>query len=209
MRYSSAAITALILSFFTFLGMTLLVTTNKYTKSESFEPIEFSKINDMEKIDPTTPPKPKTPPKQEQVKHPPALPKINITENNNQNRETIIIEGIAKPETASFSTLAKPTILQANNNPDSNHGLIVLLPVMPQYPIKQLNNKIEGWVKVGFVVNELGKATQIKVLDAKPKRVFDQATIRAIRKSKFKPLMINGKAAAQSAIQVIEFKLEK
>ena len=208
MRYSSAALTALVLSFFTFLGMTLLITTNTYKKSESFESIEFSKINDMDKIEPIQPSPPRTLPKQEQVKTPPAAPKIDMTETPDPNPGTRIPTGIGKPELTELTNLAKPNVMPTGDKPGLNQGLIALLSVMPNYPVKEQRNKVEGWVTVEFIVNELGNATQIKVIDSQPKRVFDQATIRAIRKSKFKPLRIDGKAVSQTAIQTIEFKIE-
>lgn len=210
MRYSSAAITALILSFFTFLGMTLLVTTNKYTKSESFEPIEFSKINDMEKVDPATPTKPKTLPKQEEVKKPPAAPDIDITDTNDPDPGHRVIKGIAKPEAGSLGKFASPTISAPGAGEfENNRGLMSTFAIQPRYPAKAAREKIEGWVKVEFTVNEFGRPINVKVIDSKPRRIFEYETLKAIHKSKFKPMMVNGKPVSQTAVQVIEFKLEK
>jgi protein TonB len=208
-RYSSSALFAIAIVLITFLVMAGLIATPKYTKSVEFEPIVFSKIADQEKTQPNRPEPPKTPPKQQKIKQPPAAPKMDITETPDPTAGTRVITGIAKPKFGSFDKFAKPDILVTGDKPGNNQDLIVLVPIMPQYPIKELNKNIEGWVKVEFIVNEFGKATQIKVLDAQPKRVFDQATIRALRKSKFKPLMVNGKAVSQTAIQTIEFKLEE
>ncbi|MCF6319767.1 MAG: TonB family protein [Proteobacteria bacterium] len=208
-RYSSSALIAVVMVLTTFLAMTWLIASPKYNKSMDFDPIEFTKVADMEKTQPDKPEPPKTLPKQQKVEQPPALPKIDITSQVDPDTDAEIPTGIALPKFADFSKFSKP-IMSPNGNPtEANQDLIVLLPVMPQYPIKQLNNKVEGWVKVEFVVNELGNTTQIKVIDANPKRVFNQATIRAIRKSKFKPLRIDGKAVSQTAVQVIEFKLGK
>ena len=69
-------------------------------------------------------------------------------------------------------------------------------------------DKIEGWVEVEFTVTALGTVTNAKIINSKPRRVFDAATLRALRKSKFKPLMVDGKARAQKAVQIIEFKLQ-
>ncbi len=193
----------------TFLAMTWLISSPKYNKSLDFESIEFTKVADMEKTQPDKPEPPKTLPKQEKVEQPPALPKIDITSQINPDTDVQVPTGIAPPKFSDFSKFSKPNMSPEGNPTEANQDLIVLLPVMPQYPIKQLNNKVEGWVKVQFVVNELGNATQIKVIEAKPKRVFNQATIRAIRKSKFKPLRIDGKAVSQTAVQVIEFKLNE
>ena len=93
--------------------------------------------------------------------------------------------------------------------PQENSEVIALLKVEPDYPRKAAQQGIEGWVKLEFTVQEDGKVTDIKVLEAEPRRIFDKAAKRAIERWKFKPRMVNGKAVKQQAIQVIEFKLAK
>ena len=46
-----------------------------------------------------------------------------------------------------------------------------------------------------------------KVVQSKPPRVFDSSALRAIKKWKFKPKVVNGIAVQQAGTQVIEFKL--
>ena len=93
--------------------------------------------------------------------------------------------------------------------PKENSEVIALLKVEPDYPRKAARQGIEGWVKLEFTVLEDGKVTNIKVLEAEPRRIFDKAAKRAIQRWKFKPRMVNGKPVKQQAIQVIEFKLGK
>lgn len=207
-RYSSSALTAIVLSFFTFLAMTWLITSPKQNKFVSVDPIEFTMVSDMDKIEPEKLNPPKTPPKQEQVNKPPAAPKFDIAEASDPTPGLRVPTGIGKPRFAEITQWAIPNILPTTYKPGTNQGLIALLPILPNYPIKEQRNKVEGWVKVEFVVNELGNAVNIKIIDSKPKHVFNQETIRAIRKSKFKPLIVDGKAISQTAVQVIEFKLQ-
>ena len=87
--------------------------------------------------------------------------------------------------------------------------VIQVFPIQPRYPIKQLNNKVEGWVKVEFTVNEFGKVSNIKILDSQPKRVFNDEVKRALLKSKFEPAMVDGHAISQIAVQTVEFKIQK
>jgi protein TonB len=86
--------------------------------------------------------------------------------------------------------------------------LIALVKIAPRYPRKAAIAKKEGWVKVEFIVTELGTVKDVKVLDAKPRRLFERAAKKAILKWKFKPRIVDGKAVPRKAIQTIEFKLE-
>ncbi len=208
-RYSSSALTAIVLSFITFLAMTWLINTPKHNKFVSVDPIEFTMIADMDITEPNKPTPPRTPPKQEQVKKPPAAPKFDISEVSDPTPGLRMPTGIGKPKFAEITQWAKPDVFPSTGKPGTSQNLVALLPIMPNYPLKERRNQIEGWVKVEFVVNELGNAVNIKVIDSKPKHVFNQETIRAIRKSKFKPLIIDGKAISQTAVQVIEFKLQE
>ena len=66
---------------------------------------------------------------------------------------------------------------------------------------------VEGWVKVRFTVEPDGSVSSPKVIQSKPPRVFDTAALRAIKKWKFKPKVVNGIAVQQDGTQLIEFKL--
>ena len=52
-----------------------------------------------------------------------------------------------------------------------------------------------------------GSVSSPKVIDSKPPRVFDSSALRAIKKWKFKPKVVNGVAVEQAGSQIIEFKL--
>ena len=66
---------------------------------------------------------------------------------------------------------------------------------------------VEGWVKVIFTVEPDGSVSSPKVVESKPPRVFDSSALRAIKKWKFKPKVVNGIAVSQDGTQIIEFKL--
>ncbi len=85
--------------------------------------------------------------------------------------------------------------------------LIPLVKIAPRYPRKAAVAGKEGWVKVEFTVTELGTVTDVKILDSKPRRLFDRAAKRAILKWKFKPRVVDGKPVPRRAVQTIEFKL--
>ena len=88
-----------------------------------------------------------------------------------------------------------------------NSQLVPLVRINPQYPRNELLGGVEGWVKIQFVVTADGSVSSPKIVDSKPPRVFDSSALRAIKKWKFKPKVVNGVAVEQAGSQIIEFKL--
>lgn len=86
---------------------------------------------------------------------------------------------------------------------------LALLKVAPQYPRKAALAGKEGWVKVEFTITGSGTVVDPVVLDSKPRRVFDRAALKAIRKWRFKPRVVNGEPVERRAEQTIEFKLSQ
>ncbi len=84
-----------------------------------------------------------------------------------------------------------------------------LVRIPPRYPMKARRRRIEGWVKLEFTITKEGTVKDIRVVEAHPRGIFDQAAMRAISRWKFKPLIIEGTPMEQRAIQVLEFKLRK
>tara|TARA_B100000674_G_scaffold341880_1_gene285855 strand:- start:1836 stop:2447 length:612 start_codon:yes stop_codon:yes gene_type:complete len=92
-------------------------------------------------------------------------------------------------------------------NQGGNSQVIPLVRINPQYPRNELLAGVEGWVKVRFTVEPDGSVSSPKVVESKPPRVFDSSALRAIKKWKFKPKVVNGVAVSQDGTQIIEFKL--
>lgn len=208
MRYSTSMLAAIGICFITFLGMAFLVSTPKYVKSTQLESINFSKVADME--EPTIKKTPKVkPPERKKVKQPPAAKLLDVT--SNSSRPVIPLQELNKNgNTLTLPTKGIPNLLNRDNfgETDANSQMQPMFMIQPMYPPEAVRSKIEGWVEVEFTVNEMGIVTNAKIINSKPRRVFDAVTLKALRKSKFKPLMIDGKAHAQKAIQIIEFKLQ-
>ena len=173
--------------------------------------VSFSKVNDMKSPDVSKKPKEFEKPVRKVVKQPPAAPALDITAN--QSRDSVPMpKGLAKINPTDLTRIDLPVLAKPGHDDayiDSNKDLVQLIAIQPIYPPTAARNKTEGWVKVEFVVNEFGKVTKAKVIDAKPRRIFDAATLKAIYKSKFKPLVIDGKPVAQTATQTYEFKLKQ
>jgi protein TonB len=79
--------------------------------------------------------------------------------------------------------------------------------VAPAYPAVALRSRQSGWVVVDFTVDPEGRTRDITVVNAQPRRVFDNAAIDAVRRYRFTPAMSNGVAVATKRQQKIEFNL--
>ena len=87
--------------------------------------------------------------------------------------------------------------------------LVPLVVIEPKFPTKALSEGIEGWARVQMSVGVDGKPFDIRVADSSPKELFDNSAMRAIKKWKFKPKVVNGKAVVQKNMYyTLEFKID-
>jgi TonB family C-terminal domain len=84
---------------------------------------------------------------------------------------------------------------------------VLLRAVGARYPTAAMRARQEGWVLVSFTVDPNGRTSDIKVVDAQPRRVFDRAAIDAVQRYEFTPAKKDGVAVAIVKQQRIEFKL--
>jgi protein TonB len=78
----------------------------------------------------------------------------------------------------------------------------------PKFPTKAARDGIEGWVQLRFDINELGNVENVSVIDAKPKRIFDREAKKALKKWRYNPKVVDGKAIKQIGLTVqLDFKL--
>ncbi|NQZ51727.1 MAG: energy transducer TonB [Moritella sp.] len=92
----------------------------------------------------------------------------------------------------------------------ANQQAMPLYRVEPRYPSSALKQGAQGWVKLSFTIDTLGRPVDIKVLAAKPRRLFEKAAVKALRKWKYQPKLTEGKATMQvNQTVTLEFKLER
>jgi protein TonB len=85
--------------------------------------------------------------------------------------------------------------------------IIPLQRIPPQYPRDAARNGITGWVQLEVLVNPDGSVRNARVVDAKPRGLFEAAAVQAVLRWKFKPKMVNGLPVEQKGAQKIEFNL--
>jgi protein TonB len=91
----------------------------------------------------------------------------------------------------------------------SDSEAIPIVRVQPIYPPRAQERGIEGWVRLVFTITESGTVRSARVTDAEPPGIFDRSALKAIRKFKYKPKIVNGVAEEQAGQQaVLTFELE-
>ena len=113
---------------------------------------------------------------------------------------------LALPQIMS-KTLDSLTLAPLFSPGDLDQPLTVLSRIPPVYPFKAKNRGIEGWVDVAFVVTEEGRVEQIKILAAKPEKVFNRNVIQCLSAWRFKPGTIGGESVKTQARTRIRFEL--
>ena len=68
-----------------------------------------------------------------------------------------------------------------------------------KYPKKAYEKGIEGWVWLEFDVDESGAVKDVDIIDAFPNKTFNRAIYNAVRRWRYEPLMIEGKAKNYSS----------
>lgn len=92
--------------------------------------------------------------------------------------------------------------------PDTETRPIVRFP--PNYPSGPARDGIEGWVQLQFSVDEKGEVFDVTVVNAEPKRLFDREAKKALKRWKYQPKVVNGKAMIQTGLSVmLDFKLDQ
>lgn len=84
-----------------------------------------------------------------------------------------------------------------------------IVRITPKYPVQAARDGIEGWVKLSFTINEAGGVEDVEIIDAQPKRIFNKAAKRALKKWKYKPKIVDGKAVRRTGLTVqLDFNMD-
>ena len=78
----------------------------------------------------------------------------------------------------------------------------------PSYPKIAVEQSIVGKVVVRVDIDAEGKATNVRVLEATPAGVFDEATVAAAKQWTFEPAIRNGKAVASALKVPVTFAMD-
>lgn len=91
----------------------------------------------------------------------------------------------------------------------SDRDVIPLVRINPEYPRRAQARGIEGWVQFEFTITPAGTVKDVKVIDAEPKGIFEDAATKAILRWKYNPKVEEGRAVERRGIRVVlRFDLE-
>lgn len=104
----------------------------------------------------------------------------------------------------------KPEI---RTNIEKSTAVVSVQPIVridPKYPRQAAVDGIEGWVKLSFSINEFGGVEDVIIVEAMPRRIFDKEAIRALKKWRYRPAILGGKAQKQQGLTVtLTFAMQK
>ncbi|ATD04145.1 protein TonB [Pseudoalteromonas tetraodonis GFC] len=155
---------------------------------EIFQAPEDKQTTHIKRIPP--PPTPKIPPKA-----PPRVTPSNEPITAISTAPPIVIDRFGDDMK---QTLARPT---GDASP--------IVRINPKYPTSAARDGIEGWVQLSFNISPTGEVIDATVVNAEPKRIFDREALRAIKRWKYRPKIIEGVAQLQTGQTVqLDFKLD-
>lgn len=108
-------------------------------------------------------------------------------------------EGSVLTELA-FSDIAVPTV--------NIKGLLPQRMAVPLYPRRAIDRGVEGMVIVQFDIDENGYIKNPKIIVAQPNKIFNRAVLKALKKSRYRPMEIEGQAVKiKNVTETYYFKL--
>lgn len=121
------------------------------------------------------------------------------------------------PDGMKFSTSsANPYQLDLMTGGDLSKGWagtrdpLPIMRVTPVYPSRASRRGVEGWVEIAFTITTTGATENLRVVAEDPPGVFGRAAMKAVRKWKYKPQVIDGKVQPRPNVRVmLKFELEK
>lgn len=116
---------------------------------------------------------------------------------------------IAPPLNLAASSILGDAFVSSESKGAVSTGLVPLVRVNPIYPRRAKKLKKEGGVKLEFTITREGVVRDISVIESNPKKVFDNAAIRALAKWKFRAKIVDGKPVEQRASVQINFHLDR
>jgi protein TonB len=137
----------------------------------------------------------KLPEKQEREEEPPP-PDIDLSATPKPGQQTLAIAAPSADFDLAFA--GGPHLGGAPSDSD----IIPLVRVLPQYPPRAASRGIEGWVIVEFTISAAGTVKDPVIIEAHPSSIFNRAMLRAIRKWKYKPKIVDGVAVERTGVRV-------
>ncbi|WP_317931445.1 TonB family protein [Halioxenophilus sp. WMMB6] len=130
-----------------------------------------------------------------------------------QQPDTLIEQPTVTPDDNGLTT-GKPVITGPTGGKGptitfNSGALVKQVMVPPVYPRRALQNGIEGYVDVQFIVTAIGSTRDVQAVAAEPAGTFDSAAIKAVQAWRYRPIMVDGQGVDSDPItERIRFAIE-
>src|SRR6056297_3059079 len=125
-------------------------------------------------------------------------------------REEIVERKDRKPERPPEPAQPPPDQPQPRTDAVDPVGESISIEAAPVSPQRALSRGIEGFVVVEFTVTGSGTVKDVRVVQAEPPGIFDEAARNAALKFKYKPRVVDGQPIEVAGVQNrITFQLER
>lgn len=130
----------------------------------------------------------------------PTAPRLSVAKSN---------AGATTPVRMMTPTIGTSDIKLSISGGGSDRDIMPLVRVNPEYPRRALQRGIEGWVQLQFTISAAGTTKDIRIVDAAPKKVFDEAARQAVARWRYNPRVENGVAVERVGVRILlRFKLD-
>jgi len=109
-----------------------------------------------------------------------------------------------------------PISIAPSEPPTMNRGTadgdaVAILQPAPFYPSRAASRGIEGWVIVQFTVSSAGTVKEpVIIIASEPPGVFDKQAIKAVKRWKYRPKRVGGRAVEQHGVTTkLTFELDR
>ncbi len=131
--------------------------------------------------------------------------KMPETANNNLNSK--VFQTIPHSEKNNHSHQIE-TFNNVYNQSDVEEVPVLKNKIKPEYPFAARQMKIEGFVKLEFIVTSEGKVKDIKIIESIPKNIFNKSALDAANQWRFNPAKFKGSEVDCKCVIKIDFKIQ-
>lgn len=190
------------LGLFYFMSVLISQGKKKPVENDLGPVVEFIRVKRDRDMKTRTRELPKKPPP---PKAAPSKPKMQVADNEQPQADQL---NMPQPKLANGLKGGMGPYLGGGGGGGGDGDVMPIVRINPQMPRKAAMKGIEGYVTVKFTVTKSGGTSNVKIVEAKPPRIFNRAAKRAILKWKYKPQVVDGKATEITQLVRLDFKLE-
>ncbi len=206
MRVFIAIIFSLVISIAMFVLMQKMTSADSDAVKEQTKPIQLTYLRDKKdtNIERKKRIKPKEPIKKVEPKNLKFKAELNQKLNKNVKIKPLAVN--TNIDISSVNALSGAQIAVGSNLFDANM-LNALKRVNPRYPRRAKIRRQEGFVQLVFKIDASGFVSDVEIVDSNPKGVFDEASIKAIKRWRFKPSKDDVPGSFKNATITFNFRL--